>query len=496
MVHRRGHSSAIGALLAAFVALAPLAVSAQPAPAPTPRPIIPAARSETIVLEAGGGRVFRTGRPIANLFAADPKVAEARPASTNSVFVFGVGPGRTTVAAMDDAGNVLAQYQIIVRPSSFPSSEAARSARAALPNSDVRYRTTPDGMISDGFRATPQDAERADIEATSQLPEKALFADRGTISAPIQVTLRVRIAEISREITRQLGINWTALANIAGGKWTIFGTISDGLSQSANLPNTLGLNFKDNHTNINTILDLLAQDELITMLAEPNLTARSGETASFLAGGEYPIPVAAQNNEISIAFKQYGVSLSFVPTVLTDGRISLHVRPEVSQLTSQGAITVPIATGVFGSSTITIPALLVRRADTTVEIGSGQSFAIAGLLSNTSDQTGRGLPYLGELPVIGPLFRSDLFLHNKSELVIVVTPYIVRPVSVQAALRAPTDGFVPAGDVDRHIMFRQIQHGTGPQARPIAPTPVAVPLGQAIQGTDTPVPAGAGFMIR
>jgi pilus assembly protein CpaC len=493
MVHRRGHSSAIGALLAALAVLAPVAVYAQTAPAPA-RPVLPAAHAETIVLEAGGGRVFRTGRPIANLFAADPKVAEARPASTNSVFVFGVGPGRTTVAAMDDAGNVLAQYQIIVHPSSFPSSEAARNTRGALPNSNVRYTTTPDGMISDGFPATPQDAERANLEAQSQLPDKALFADRGTISAPVQVTLRVRIAEISRAITRQLGINWTAMANI--GKWGITAAVGDGLSQSANLPNTIGGSFREPNTNINTILDLLAQDELITLLAEPNLTARSGETASFLAGGEYPIPVSANNNTISIAFKQYGVSLSFVPTVLTDGRISLHVRPEVSQLTSQGAITVPIATGIFGTSTITIPALLVRRADTTVELGSGQSFAIAGLLQGTSDQTGRGLPYLGELPVIGPLFRSDLFLHNKSELVIVVTPYIVRPVSVQAALRAPTDGFVPAGDFDRHIMFRQYQHGTGPEARPVAPTPAAVPLGQAVQGIDAPVPAGAGFMIR
>ncbi len=202
--------------------------------------------------------------------------------------------------------------------------------------------------------------------------------------------------------------------------------------------------------NANAVLDLLAQDNLATILAEPNLTAVSGETASFLAGGESPIPVAQENQTITIEFKQYGVSLAFVPTVLSPDRISLHVRPEVSQLTTQGAVQIQA-----GNSTLVIPALNVRRADTTVELGSGQSFAIAGLLSAQSTHGASGLPYLGELPVIGALFRSDKFQRQESELVILVTPYIVRPVSDPRRLAAPTDDFVPPNDADRVLYNRQ-----------------------------------------
>ena len=166
------------------------------------------------------------------------------------------------------------------------------------------------------------------------LGDKQGLDNQTSVTSSVQVTLRVRIAEISRNITRQLGINWTALANF--GQWGLAAAITDGLSQRTNLPNTIAGIYTQRHDSINTVLDLLAQDQLITMLAEPNLTARSGETASFLAGGEFPIPIVRQNNQITVAFKQYGVSLAFVPTVLSDGRISLHVHPEVSELTNVG----------------------------------------------------------------------------------------------------------------------------------------------------------------
>ena len=209
--------------------------------------------------------------------------------------------------------------------------------------------------------------------------------------------------------------------------------------------------------NATALLDLLAQDNLATILAEPNLTAQSGETASFLAGGEYPIPVAQENQTVTIEFKQYGVSLAFIPTVLSADRISLHVRPEVSQLTNQGAIQLQA-----GNSTLVIPALTVRRADTTVELGSGQSFAIAGLLQAQSTHGASGLPYLGELPVLGALFRSDKFQRDETELVILVTPYIVRPVSDPRRLAAPTDDLAPPNDADRVLYNRQRGAAAGP----------------------------------
>jgi pilus assembly protein CpaC len=443
-----------------------------------------------VVLNAGTGRVFRINGTVSSLFAADPKIVEVRPASPNSIFIFGVGPGRSTVAALDADGNPLSQFDIEVRPSAFGANEASTATRSTAPGSDVRFTDTLNGIAVTGNPVNPEAAEQQAAIASDYLADKQILDDHTTISSSVQVTLRVRIAEISRNITRQFGINWTALANF--GRWGIAGAITDGLSQSSNPPNTLGASFHSGSSSINTVLDLLAQDQLITMLAEPNLTARSGEAASFLAGGEFPVPIAGSNGQITVAFKQYGVSLAFVPTILTDGRISLHVRPEVSQLTNVGAVSVPVSTGVLGSSTITIPAITVRRADTTVELGSGQSFAIAGLLSAHDAMEAQGLPYAGEIPVIGALFKSDLFQRDESELVIVITPYIVKPVANVAALRVPVDGFTPAADNDRVLQLRQSARGTG--ASTIVP-PSAAALAPAGTGPAN-LPAGTGFLLH
>jgi pilus assembly protein CpaC len=414
----------------------------------------PAANDRSLVLEAGSGKVVRTSRPIANLFAADPKVAEVRPASPTSVFVFGVAVGRTTIAAFDDAGDMIAEYDVVVRPSEYASSEASRMASAALPGGNVSFEPTPTGMTMTGHVATPADAERAADIGKSMLPEKQVLDNRLSVDTGTQVNLRVRFAEISREVTRQLGINWSALGNI--GRIGVAAVISGNLTSTNLNTNQIGLT-SINGRSANAILDLLAEDNLVTILAEPNLTARSGETASFLAGGEFPVPVAEQNNVISVDFKTYGVSLAFVPTVVSPDRISIRVRPEVSQLTTTGSVSVPLTNG----STVTIPGITVQRAETTVELGSGQTFAIAGLLSRSFTSTITGLPYLGELPVLGTLFKSDSFQRDESELVILVTPYLVRPVSVASTLHTPMDGFNPPNDIDRVLLLRQHSHGTG-----------------------------------
>jgi pilus assembly protein CpaC len=443
-----------------------------------------------VVLNAGTGRVFRINGTVSSLFAADPKIVEVRPASPNSIFIFGVGPGRSTVAALDADGNPLSQFDIEVRPSAFGANEATTATRSTAAGSNAHFTDTLNGITMTGNPVNPEAAEQQASIASDYLTDKQTLDDHTTISSSVQVTLRVRIAEISRDITRQFGINWTALANF--GRWGIAGAITDGLSQSSNPPNTLGVGFHAGSSSINTVLDLLAQDQLITMLAEPNLTARSGEAASFLAGGEFPVPISGANGQISVAFKQYGVSLAFVPTILTDGRISLHVRPEVSQLTNVGSVSVPVSTGLLGTSTITIPAITVRRADTTVELGSGQSFAIAGLLSAQDAMDAQGVPYLGEIPVIGALFKSDLFQRSESELVIVITPYIVKPIANVAALRLPTDGFTPAADSDRILQLRQSARGTEASTI-VAPSAAALaPAGT----TSSNLPAGTGFLLH
>lgn len=452
-----------------------------------------------IALEAGAGRVVHVNGAIANLFAADPKVVDVRPVSHNAVFIFATGTGRTTVAALDDSGNLLAQFDVTVNPSSYGAGEAAAKAARTAPSADAHYAGTMDGVSVTGTASTPLAAEQASAVAHDFVSDKQVVSDRMNLNSSVQVTLRVRIAEISRTITRQLGINWSAAGNI--GRWGVASSVTDGLSSSSNPPNTVTLASPIGSNcvllvvacNVSTTLDLLAQDQLITMLAEPNLTTRSGEPASFLAGGEFPIPVSGQNGQITLAFKQYGVSLAFVPTVLTDGRISLHVHPEVSQLTNVGAVSLPIATSLFGTSVITVPAITIRRADTTVELGSGQSFAIAGLLQSDNNMDARGLPYAGELPVLGALFKSDAFQRDQSELVIVVTPYIVKPVSVASQLQSPTDDFVPAGDKDRLLLMRQRALGTGPS---VAVRPSVVALKAASPGTANDLPDNTAFILH
>jgi pilus assembly protein CpaC len=198
--------------------------------------------------------------------------------------------------------------------------------------------------------------------------------------------------------------------------------------------------FSSGNFDVNTVIDALENEGLLTILAEPNLTTTSGETASFLAGGEFPIPVPQDNNTITIEFKKFGVGLAFTPTLLNDGRINLRVRPEVSQLSSNGEVRI---------NGFAVPALTTRRAETTIEVGSGQSFAIAGLIQNNTTHDVRRFPGLGDVPILGALFRSDGFRRNETELVIVATPYIVKPVSDSRMVSLPTDGLIAPSDLER-----------------------------------------------
>jgi pilus assembly protein CpaC len=226
-------------------------------------------------------------------------------------------------------------------------------------------------------------------------------------------------------------------------------------------------------------LDLSENDGLVTILAEPNLTALSGETASFLAGGEFPVPISQALGSVTIEYKQYGVGLAFTPIVLADGRISMRVRPEVSELSTEGSIRL---------NGFDVPALTTRRAETTVELGSGQSFMIAGLLRNANTNNVDKAPFLGDLPILGALFRSTKYRRAETELVIVVTPYLVRPVSNQIAL--PTDGY-RAPTAGQLVLEGQSYTGvSGPRPAPSAPAP-------AITGSSavTAAPASPGFKL-
>ncbi|WP_428492350.1 type II and III secretion system protein family protein [Rhodopila sp.] len=447
------HPKWAGVLLAALLFSLPAAARVAPRPG--------GSATTSITVEAGSGRVIQLAGLAANLFVADPKVAEARPASANSLFVFGLAVGHTTIAAMDNSGHSVGVYDLMVVPSSAAASLAGSAINRALPGDTVRTRAGVDGVEISGQVATPADAERAAAAAQSLLPDKQLVANRLQVSEPIQVLLRVRIVEMSRTLTRDLGLNWQNLAGRIGNTAEIGIATAFPLADltSGSVPPAVGaLAFRK--TSVEAIVDALAQDQLVHILAEPNLTTMSGEPASFLVGGEFPVPIAQEQNTITVDFKQYGISLAFVPTVMSGDRINMHVRPEISQLTDQGAVQL-----TAGNNSIVIPALQVRRADTTVEMGSGQSFAIAGLLSDNVTHTSNGVPFLGEIPGIGALFRSDSFKRQESEIVIIVTPFIVHPVNQAAPLHEPSDGWTPPNDLERILLLRQ--NGT-PAASPVA----------------------------
>lgn len=471
--------------LAQAPAAPPPAAAAAPPGAPTP-----------IRLEAGTGRLLGLPSPAATVMAADPRIARVQPSSPTSVFVMAVANGRTTVIATDDLGRPVAEFDVTVfgqrvepgpggngaatpaatpapRPLNAGAIESQIRTLLGAPG-QVRVRAAGRSLVLSGTVATPAEARRAESIARGMANDDTQIVNELAVLSSIQVNLRVRVAEISRDVTRQFGINWAAIGSpgnfvfglVSGAAAnTVLGAVTPGAGGGGTLstPQRIGAGFRTRNWDINGIIDALAADQLVTILAEPNLTAQSGEVASFLAGGEFPIPVAARDNTVTIEFKPFGVSLAFVPVVQSNDRLTLRVRPEVSELSDQGAISVPTLTG-----TLRIPALSVRRAETTVELGSGQSFAIAGLLQRNSTQIQDGINGLTDLPVLGPLFRSDRFQRRETELVIIVTPYLVQPVSDPGALAAPTDGFRPATSLERILRQRQLSSG-GPAVPALSP---------------------------
>jgi pilus assembly protein CpaC len=401
-----------------------------------------------VTIEAGHGRVVVLPGAAANIYVADPKIAEVRPASANSLFIFGTGVGGTTLAALDSAGALVSQLQITVVANGAAAGTASGAIQRGVPDLSARLTPTPGGIGVDGVAGTPDEANRALGLTRQYTPQGQSVQNNMSVRGGTQVSLQVTIAEMSRAVTRELGVSWSALGSIAGRYAIGFSNPINFLSTTT--PASLGTTLTVPGASVNNIIEALAEDNLAHVLSQPNLTAMSGETASFLVGGEFPIPVANTNNTITVAFKSYGVALAFVPTVLDSGRINLHVRTEVSALTTAGAVQ----TG-SGTQSITIPAITVRRADTTVELGSGQSFVIAGLLQDSVTQQDNTIPWLGEVPILGPLFRSSSFQHNKSELVILITPVLVSPVDDRSRLHVAGENFAPANDAQRNFLTHQ-----------------------------------------
>ena len=393
------------------------------------------------------------------MFVADPAIADVQVQSPTLIYLFGRRAGTTSVYAVDEQGDMLLRRELTV---THDLDRLRRALGQLLPGAAVRVDSVDRSLVLEGEVATPVQAQEARELAQRFLGADEALINRVRVAAPTQVNLRVRIAEVSRNVNKEFGINWEALFDVgdfvfgfATGRDFIPAGGGSFLRAPSGASSVVG-GYRGTNADVNAIIDALAEEGLITLLAEPNLVALSGETASFLAGGEFPIPVAADDDEVEIEFKEFGVSLAFTPTVLGPDRISLRVRPEVSELSTNGAISV---------NGLVIPALATRRAETTVKLASGQSFAIAGLLSNGTNNNVSKFPGLGDIPVLGTLFRSTRFQRDETELVIIATPYIVRPVDDPTLLAIPVDGLRAPTDIERILggqLYGTTAHLRGP----------------------------------
>jgi pilus assembly protein CpaC len=446
---------------------------------------VTASQGSAIQIELNKGQLIRLEHAAATVFVANPEIADIQVKSPTLIYVFAKKVGETTLFAVDEHERTLLDAPVTV---SHDLTRLNGALKSLLPDSDIAARSVDGGVVLSGAVDSAVQAEDARRMSARFIGKDEEVINRLNVTGPNQVNLRVRVAEVSRNVTKQLGINWESVFSTAG---FVFGLgvgapFIAGVGALGAVPRSTDstLNNAFFHGNsgdfdLNALIDALADENLITVLAEPNLIALSGETASFLAGGEFPVPVpqSGTSNNITIEFKKFGVSLAFTPTVLDSGRIGLKVIPEVSELATN------TANGAVEIDSFTIPALTTRRAETTVELGSGQSFAIAGLLQNNISHDVSKFPGLGDLPVIGTLFRSSRFLRNESELVIIVTPYIVRPVS-SMRMASPTDGLVAPSDRERIFLGRSYSPQLKQQPKP---GPVG-PGGEGLNGS-------VGFMM-
>jgi pilus assembly protein CpaC len=425
-----------------------------PAVAADYRPIPQAAadgqmNARFLPLGVGKSIVIDLPRDIKDVLVADPKIANAVVRSAQRAYIIGAAVGQTNIIFFDSAGQQIAAYDIAVKR----DLNGVRAAlKQILPNSDIQIEGLGDGVILTGTAANPIEAQQAGDLAARLAGGADKVVNSIAVKGRDQVMLKVTVAEVARSIIKQLGIDLsgqfsygTAVVNFNNtNPFTVTGQPLVG-------NNAITTSFGSTPS-VTATLRAMESAGVTRTLAEPNLTAISGESATFIAGGEFPIPtgVTCQTTAAgavgqcapSIAYKKFGISLNFTPVVLTEGRISLRVMTEVSEVSNDNSITV---TG------ITVPSVKTRRAETTLEIPSGGSMAMAGLIQDQTKQAINGLPGLSQLPVLGTLFRSRDFQDNKTELMVIVTPYVVRAVA-QKDLSRPDDGFASASDPQSDLL--------------------------------------------
>ena len=447
--------------------------------------------SKTVVLSIGRGQQVNLGSAITDVVVSNPQIADVEVKSTRQIYITGKGAGETTIFATDAAGRTV--YQANIRVGNNLDS-VGQMLLLAMPEADIKVTTMNGAVLLTGTVSQPQDAAEAERLVTAIVGANTQVISRIRSATPLQVNLQVRIAEVSRSLAKEISSNLktrdsegpngngflggvfrgrdaaTIAAAGAGGGTSYTFNIPSGTNAITAAGRLFGLD-------VAAAFDASEKAGLISTLANPNLTTVSGETGDFQAGGSFPI-VTSSNNGTSVEYKTYGVGLTYTPIVLANGRISLRLRTEVSDISSQGAVRL---------GGIEIPATTQRTAETTVELGSGQSMMIAGLLSNQLNSSVDKIPGIGDVPVLGALFKSNGWRRNETELMIIITPYLVKPVS-DSEIKLPTDGLHTPNDLER-ILLGKSTSNNGDTQRPMPTVAPAAPSGPEFGSVSSAAPA-------
>lgn len=392
------------------------------------------ARASSLVIAKGKSETVRTDASFVEIVVADPEIADVVPLTDRSASILGKKIGTTRVSAYAEGKRLAAVFDVEV---SYDAAKLGAELARRFPHAGIKVSAVNGRIMLSGAAPDSVTVDKA-VTIAKQFGQEVINAV--TVTQPQQVLLEVRFVEASRNAGRELGVRW----DVVGDRVTAAIGTAGLLSGSPAFGTIIG-NLIKGGTNVDVAIRALEERGVVRRLAEPNLVALSGDTASFLAGGEFPFPVQSNLGQITVEFKRFGVGLSFTPTVLGNGMINLKIEPEVSQLDPTNVVRV---------GGIDIPSLVVRRANTTVELRDGQSFAIAGLLQSVGTTNINQLPWLSDVPVLGALFRSAMYQKKETDLAIIITPHLVRPARPGEPMRTPLDNVAMANDADFFLLGR------------------------------------------
>lgn len=467
-------------------------------------------RTATISVNIGKSEDVRTDTSFVEITVGDPEVADVNPLTDRALSILGKKNGTTRVSIYAEGKKLIGIFDVEV---TYDTSLVQSEIRRRFPNANLKVTAINGRLMLSGTSPDAPTVDRAVTIAKQFGPD---VINTVQVSQPQQVMLEVRFVEATRQAGRELGLQWnvfgnnylanignrtptaqTPITNTGGGLFSQPGVTQGGpnvgtgqgkispievagvLSGTAPFGVMVGKMIKGG-LETDVIINALEQKGLARSLAEPNLVALSGDTASFLAGGEYPVPVPGALGQVTIDYKRYGVGLAFTPTVLSDGLINMKIEPEVSQLDTSHPVQV---------AGISVPPLIVRRASTTVELRDGQSFVIGGLLQSNGKNAISQLPWLGDVPVLGALFRSTQYQKDETDLAIIVTPRLVRPARPGDTIKTPLDSTLPVNDADLFLMGKT--EITNAQAKAAGGIPVREFTGHTL---DLPKRGGANVV--